>query len=68
MWKDTVMNILEIDNVTGDESPCANCSTPDGGCSDCIDLRIAMTQAEISFKAGYKQALTDHEWDDYHRR
>jgi len=61
--KDTVMNILEIDNITGDEAPCSNCPTPDGDCNDCYLSRIADAQAEISFKAGIKEIV---EWIQSH--
>lgn len=57
--EDTVMNIFEIDNIVGDERPCNKCPTPDGDCDDCIHIRIAKHQAEISFKMGYNQALKD---------
>uniref|UniRef100_A0A6M3KTA3 Uncharacterized protein n=1 Tax=viral metagenome TaxID=1070528 RepID=A0A6M3KTA3_9ZZZZ len=70
--KDTVMNILEIDNITGDEAPCSNCPTPDGDCNDCYLKRIAEAQAKITwekatefldltsetqYKAGIKEAM-----------
>ena len=50
-WEESVMNILEIDNIVGDERPCNNCPTPDGDCEDCIRIRIA----KASFKAGHEQ-------------
>ena len=58
-WEESVMNILEIDNLVGDECPCNNCPTPDGDCDDCMHLRIANAQAEISFKAGMRVVI---EW------
>jgi hypothetical protein len=51
------MNIFEIDNIVGDESLCNKCPTPDGDCDDCIHLRIAQRQAEISSRDGAKKVV-----------
>jgi len=61
--EDTVLNILEIDNITGDEAPCSNCPTPDGDCTDCHLSRVAQKQAMISFKAGYGKGKLEALWE-----
>ena len=36
----------------------------DKGIKEPVDYDLNLAQAEISFKAGYQQALQEHEWDD----